>query len=119
MRYLDLLEPPAAVHGPVAAHRSNQEFLDAGLSAHELPESDARHRFSWSDTLAPAAAGRAPKVHAFATPVPVTAGRGRDAGTAVMMAWRVEYSDQIPPEHLRGWHDDYSDARPQSTGGVT
>ena len=118
-RYLDLLEPPAAVHGPVAAHRSNQEFLDAGSSAQELPDSDARHRFSWSDTFAPAAAGRAPKVHAFATPVPVTAGRGRDAGTVVMMAWRVEYSDQIPPEHLRGWHDDYSDTRPQSTGGVT
>lgn len=119
MRYLDLLEPPAPVHGPVAAHRSNQEFLDAGPSVQELPESDARHRFSWSDTLAPAAAGRAPKVHAFATPVPVTAGRGPDAGTVVMMAWRVEYSDQVPPEHLRGWHDDYSDDRPRSTGGVT
>ena len=119
MRYLDLLEPPAAVHGPVAAHRSNQEFLDAGPSAQELPEFDARHRFSWSDTLAPAAAGQAPKVHAFATPVPVTAGSGPDAGTVVMMAWRVEYSDQVPPEHLRGWHDDYSDDRPRSTGGVT
>ena len=118
-RYLDLLEPPAAVHGPVAAHRSNQEFLDAGPSAQELPESEVRHRFSWSDTLAPAAAGRAPKVHAFATSVPVTAGRGPDAGTIVMMAWRVEYSDQVPPEHLRGWHDDYSDNRPRSTGGVT
>ena len=79
----------------------------------------ARHRFSWSDTLAPAAAGRAPKVHAFTTPVPVTAGRRHDAGTVVMMAWRVEYSDQIPPEHLRGWHDDHGDAGPQSTGGVT
>lgn len=119
MRYLDLLEPPAAVHGPVAAHRSNQEFLDAGLSAQELSESDARHRFSWSDTLAPAAASRAPTVHSFATPAPVTAGRGPDAGTVVMMAWRVEYSDQIPPDHLRGWQDDYSDDRPRSTGGVT
>ena len=118
-RYLDLLEPPVAVHGPVAAHRSNQEFLDAGPSAQELPESGTRHRFSWSDTLAPAAAGRAPKVHAFATPVPVTAGRGPGGGTVVMMAWRVEFSDQVPPEHLRGWHDDYSDARPQSIGGVT
>ena len=119
MRYLDLLEPPVAVHGPVAAHRSNQEFLDAGPSAQELPESDSRHRFSWSDTLASAAAGRAPKVHAFNTPAPVTAGRGPDSGTVVMMAWRVEYSDQVPPEHLRGWNDDYSDTRPQSTGGVT
>ena len=118
-RYLELLEPPAAVHGPVAAHRSNQEFLDAGSSAQELPESDTRHRFSWSDTLAPAAAGRAPKVHSFTTPVPVTAGRRPDASTVVMMSWRVEYSDQIPPEHLRGWQDDVSDARPQSTGGVT
>ena len=119
MRYVGLLEPPAAVHGPVAAHRSNEEFLDAGPSAQELPESDARHRFSWSDTLAPAAAGQAPKVHAFATPIPVTAGRGPDAGTILMMAWRVEYSGQVPPEHLRGWHDDYSDDRPRSTGGVT
>ena len=119
MRYLELLEPPAAVHGAVAAHRSNQEFLDAGTSAQELPESDARHRFSWGDTLAPVAASRVPKVHAFATPVPVTAGRGPDVGTVVMMAWRVEYSDQVPPDHLRGWHDDYSDDRPRSTGGVT
>ena len=118
-RYLDLLEPPVAVHGPVAAHRSNREFLDAGLSAQELPESEVSHRFSWSDTIAPAAAGQAPKVHAFATRVPVTAGRGPGAGTVVMMAWRVEYSDQVPPEHLRGWHDGYRDAGPQSTGGVT
>lgn len=118
-RYLDLLELPAAVHGPVAAHRSNQEFLDAGPSVRGVPESDARHRFSWSETLAPGAGGRAPKVHAFATPVPVTAGLGPEPGTVVMMAWRVEYSDQIPPEHLRGWHDDHSDARPRSTGGVT
>ena len=118
-RYLGLLEHPAAVHGPVAAHRSSEEFLDAGTTEQELAASDVRHRFSWSDTLAPAAAGRAPAIHAFATQDPVTAGRGLGTGTVVMMAWRVEYSDQIPPEHLRGWQDDYSDAGPRPTGGVT
>lgn len=119
VRYLGLLEPPTPVHGPVGAYRSNREFLDAGTTAHELAAKNVRHRFSWSDTLAPEAAGRAPAIHAFATQDPVTAGRGREAGTVVMMAWRIEYSDQIPPEHLRGWHDDYSDVLPQSTGGVT
>ncbi len=119
IRYLGLLESPTPVHGPVGAHRSNEEFLDAGTTAQELAAKDVRHRFSWSDTLAPAAAGRAPKIHAFGTSTPVTTGRGPDVGTVVMMAWRVEYSDQIPPEHLRGWHDDFGDAGPQSTGGVT
>lgn len=118
-RYLGLLELPAAVHGPVAAYHSNEEFLDAGMLARELADNEVRHRFSWSDALAPAAAGRAPKIHAFGTTTPVTAGSVPGTGTVVMMAWRVEYSDQIPPEHLRGWHDDYSDASPQPKGGVT
>jgi hypothetical protein len=119
IRYLGLLEPPSSVHGPVGAHRSSEEFLDAGTTEQELAASDVRHRFSWSDTLAPAAAGRAPAIHAFATQDPVTAGRGLGAGTVVMMAWRVEYSDQVPPEHLRGWQDDHSDGGPRPGGGVT
>ncbi|MYH44989.1 MAG: hypothetical protein F4131_15045 [Acidimicrobiaceae bacterium] len=114
-RYLALLEALSAVHGPVGIARSAADFLALGPVGAPLAAEEVRHRFSWSDLLSSPAA---PQVNAIgAGPDPVTG--DAYAGTMMLMSWRLEYSEQVRAEDLRGWAAAAeSPAATPSTGGV-
>lgn len=114
-RYLALLETLSAVHGPAGVAQSAAGFLALGAFGAPLPAEEVRHRFSWSELLSTPAA---PQVNAIgAGPDPVAG--DADAGTMMLLSWRLEYSDQVRAEDLRGWTA--AARRPAaapSTGGV-
>lgn len=114
-RYLALLETLSAVHGPAGVAQSAADFLALGAVGAPLAAEEVLHRFSWSDLLRTPAA---PRVNAIgAGPDPVTG--DADAGTMMLMSWRLEYSDQVRAEDLRGWTAaGGSPAAAPSTGGV-
>lgn len=114
-RYLALLETLSAVHGPVGVARSAADFLASGAAGAPLPAEEVRHRFSWSDLLSTPAV---PQVNAIGTGPDPVAG-DTDSGTMMLMSWRLEYSDQVRAEDLRGWTAAAeSAAAAPSTGGV-
>ena len=117
-RYLALLETLSAVHGPVGVAGGAADFLALGPSGAPLRADEVRHRFAWPDVLGPHAAS-APPVNAIGSgPSPITADAGAGTG-AVLMSWRLEYSEQVRAEHLRGWTSAVEDrAAAAPTGGV-
>ena len=117
-RYLALLETLSAVHGPVGVAGGAADFLALGPSGAPLPADEVRHRFAWPDVLG-AHAASAPPVNAIGSgPSPITADAGAGTG-AVLMSWRLEYSEQVRAEHLRGWTSAVEDrAAAAPTGGV-
>ena len=117
-RYLSLLEPPVRVHGPVEATATAEDFLDLGPSGQGLAPQQVSHRFSWAEMLNPAVAGSASRLHACGSETPWEAASDPRAGRVVLMSWRLEYSDQIPPEHLMGWNPGLDDGPTTSTGRV-
>ena len=117
-RYLALLERPGSVHGPADATAGAEDFLDLGPSGQGLAPQQVVHRFSWAEMLDPEVAGSAPGLHACGSDAPWEAASDTRAGTVVLMSWRLEYSDQIPPEYLRGWNPGPDLGAPTSTGGV-
>ncbi|MCY4421811.1 MAG: hypothetical protein OXC06_01940 [Acidimicrobiaceae bacterium] len=105
-RYLALLETLSAVHGPAGVADGAADFLALGPSGTPLPAGEVRHRFAWRDVLGPHAPASAPPVNAIGSgPSPITAdaGDGDGTGAMVLMSWRLEYSEQVRAEHLRGW----------------
>ena len=114
-RYLALLESLSTVHGPVGVAQSAADYLALGAVGAPIPAGEVRHRFSWSDLLSSPAA---PQMNAIgAGPEPVTG--DADAGTMMLMSWRLEYSDQVRADDLRGWTTAAeSPAAAPSTGGV-
>ena len=118
-RYLALLETLSAVHGPVGVADGAADFLSLGPSGAPLPADEVRHRFAWRDVLGPHAPASAPPVNAIGSgPSPITADAGAGTG-AVLMSWRLEYSEQVRAEHLRGWTSAVEDrAAAAPTGGV-
>ena len=113
-RYLALLQTLAAVHGPVGVAADATHFLALGPSGAPLPAEEVRHRFSWSDLLT---SPSPPQVNAIGSgPDPVTG--DTDAGAMVVMSWRLEYSEQVRAEDLRGWTAGDRTAAVPSTGSV-
>ena len=113
-RYLALLETLSPVHGPVGVAADAADFLALGPSGAPLSGEDVRHRFAWSDLLR---SPSAPQVNAIGSgPSPVTG--DADARAMVVMSWRLEYSEQVRAEDLRGWTAAGRAAAEPSTGGV-
>lgn len=113
-RYLALLQTLTPVHGPVGVAADAADFLALGPLGAPLSDGDVRHRFAWSDLLR---SPSAPQVNAIGSGPDPVAGDA-DAGATVVMSWRLEYSEQVRAEDLRGWTAAGRTAAAPSTGGV-
>ena len=117
-RYLDLLEPPEEVHGPVQVVADAADFLSLDSLGEALSHDQVSHRFSWTEMLSPSAAAVRPAVSAAGSgDAPVVAATGDGSGAMVLMSWRLEYSAQVRAEDLQGWTS-ADDVAPTPTGGV-
>ena len=118
-RYLALLEAPVAVHGPVYVATDAADFLNLRPAGEELSANQAQHRFSWAEMLRPSAAAQPPAISAVSSgDLPLVAPTD-SANAMVLMSWRLEYSEPVRADDLRGWADASSDqAAPLSKEGV-
>ena len=117
-RYLDLLEPPEEVHGPVRVAADAADFLRLDSVGEALSPDQVSHRFSWTEMLSPSAAAVRPSISAAGSgDAPVVAAAGDGSGAMVLMSWRLEYSAQVRAEDLQGWTSAGGDAL-TPTGGV-
>lgn len=117
-RFLTLLEAPSAVHGPVGVATDAADLFRLGPVGEALLPDQVSHRFSWTDMLDPSAAAMPPKISAIGSGAAVVA--SDDSGTMVLLSWRLEYSERVRAENLRGWiAAGRDDTAPTPTGGVT
>ena len=118
-RYLGLLERPDTVHGPVEVTADAVDFFELGSVGEVLRPEQVRHRFSWTDMLNPSAAATPPRVGAVGSGEAPVEAESTDSGARVLMSWRLEYSEQVRADALRGWVGAGSDRpTPTSAGGV-
>ena len=116
--YLDLLEPPEEVHGPVRVAADAADFLRLDSLGAALSPDQVSHRFSWTEMLSPSAAAVRPSFSAAGSgDSPIVAAAGDGSRAMVLMSWRLEYSAQVRAEDLQGWTSAGGDA-PAPTGGV-